>query len=139
MEKLIFDSGIKEYQLGDCGILRFNPADPNVYARFIDAVDNIQKIEDDLIKKGNELKEDGTSVLKLMEDVDNQIKEELNRVFGAGNDFNQIMCGVNLMAVATNGERVVTNLMNALTPIMKDGAEACAKDEVAKAKAKHNK
>ena len=138
MDKLIFDSGIKEYQLGDCGILRFNPADPNVYARFMDAVDNIQKIEDELVSKGNNMKQDGTEVLKLMADVDRRIKEELNHVFGMGNDFNEIMRGVNLMAVAGNGERVISNLLNALSPVMKDGAERCAADEVAKAKAKHD-
>ena len=29
-EKLSFDTGIREYEINDNGILRFNPSDPNV-------------------------------------------------------------------------------------------------------------
>ena len=50
MEKLVFDSGVKEYKLGTGGVLRFNPSDPNVYARFMDAMDKIRAVEADLVK-----------------------------------------------------------------------------------------
>ena len=43
-----------------------------------------------------------------------------------GNDFDKILGGVNLLAVADNGQRVVTNLMEALQPILTAGAERCA-------------
>ena len=36
MEKIIFDGGLREYEVGG-GILSFNPSDPNVYTRFMDA------------------------------------------------------------------------------------------------------
>ena len=41
MEKLQFDSGIKEYKINGAGVLRFNPGDPNLYARFLEAGDKL--------------------------------------------------------------------------------------------------
>ena len=120
MEKLIFDSGVKEYELG-AGVLRFNPSDPNVYARFMDAIPKIQNIEDEMVKKGKEL-EDNSLALNLMRDADAQIKAELNDVF-AGNDFDAMLEGVNLMAVAGNDERVITNLIDALSPVIEIGVK----------------
>lgn len=45
MEKISFDSGIKSYKINGSGVLRFNPCDPNVYARFLEAADRMQNIE----------------------------------------------------------------------------------------------
>ena len=131
MEILNFDSGIREYKINNNGILRFNPGDPNVYARFVEASEKIQEIEKDMTAKAAELKEDdGAAVLRLLADADQQMKDVLGWVFGKGNDFNDIMEGVNLMAVATNGERVITNLLNALLPIIQQGAEECAQQQI---------
>lgn len=122
MEKLIFDSGVKEYELG-AGVLRMNPSDPNLYARFMDAIPKIQNIEDDMVKKGRELDDKSLAfALDLMRDADAQIKAELNAVF-AGNDFDAILEGVNLMAVSGNGERVITNLIDAITPVIENGVK----------------
>lgn len=133
MEKLSFDIGVREFQINDDGVLRFNPSDPNVYARFYDAVEEIQSVEDELVAKGKKLdqeKENGEAVVRLMEEADSKVKALLAKVFGARNDFHQILGGVNLLAVATNGERVITNLLNALTPIIQEGAERCAQMQV---------
>jgi len=131
LEILNFDSGIREYKINNNGVLRFNPGDPNVYARFLEASEKIQKIEKDMTEKSAELKEnDGAAVLHLLAEADKQMKDVLGWVFGKGNDFNDIMEGVNLMAVATNGERVITNLLNALLPIIQQGAEACAQQQI---------
>lgn len=142
MEKLIFDSGVKEYQLGSAGVLRFNPSDPNVYARFMAAMDKLPAIEGELVAKAKALEQsvspepNGTDVLKLMEEADHKIKKLLNEVFGGDNDFHEILGGVNLLAVADNGERVITNLLAALQPIMVSGAEKCAQQKVGAAVAK---
>lgn len=136
MEKLIFDSGVKEYQLGSAGVLRFNPSDPNVYARFMAAMDKLPTIEGELVAKAKALEQsvspepNGTDVLKLMEEADHKIKKLLNEVFGGDNDFHEILGGVNLLAVTDNGERVITNLLAALQPIMVSGAEKCAQQKV---------
>lgn len=138
MEQLVFDSGIKEYQINGKGVLRFNPSDPNVYARFADAMPKISLIEKEMAEKANKIdgngQASGEEVLQIMRETDRRIKEVLNQVFGEDNDFDQILEGVNLMAVATNGERVIANLINALQPVMEEGAKRCVKSEVDAAK-----
>lgn len=136
MEKLIFDSGIKEYQINDGGVLRFNPSDPNVYARFMDAMEKIQTVENDLVAKAKKIEktedqsQSGAAALRLMAEADRETKKILTEVFGKDNDFDEILGGVNLLAVASNGERVITNFLAALQPIMVAGAENCAKQQV---------
>lgn len=147
MEKLVFDSGVKEYKINNNGILRFNPSDPNVYARFMDALDKIRSVEERLVSSAKELEqmadqqESGAAVLRLMRDADRDTKTILSEVFGADNDFEKILGGVNMLAVAGNGERVITNLLAALQPIMVAGAESCAKQQTgaAVAEAKRNR
>lgn len=145
MEKIVFDSGIKEYEINNNGVLRFNPSDPNVYARFFDAAEQIQQIEKDLTEKGKALAnneaENGEAAIRLMQEADKKVKELLGQVFGQGNDFDKLLGGVNLLAVAVNGERVVTNLMQALLPVIEQGAKKCAEQKVGDAvkKAKTNR
>lgn len=132
MKNINFDSGIQEYKINKNGILRFNPGDPNVYARFMEASEKVQFVENDMTKKANESENsgNGSAVLQLLAEADKQMKEILNWVFGKGNDFDEIMEGVNLMAVATNGERVITNLLNALLPVIQEGATKCANQQI---------
>ena len=138
MEQLIFDSGIKEYQINGKGVLRFNPSDPNVYARFMDSMEKIRKVEQDMVAKANALNREssiaGEEVLAIMRETDQKMKAILNGIFGHENDFDKILENVNLMAVASNGERVVTNLIAALQPIMEAGAKSCVGAEVNEAK-----
>lgn len=136
MEKIVFDSGVKEYEINNNGVLRFNPSDPNVYARFFDAAEQIQAIEKDMVAKGEALgkeENNGEAVIRYIHEADRQVKELLGQVFGPGNDFDQMLGGVNLLAVACNGERVITNLLNALLPIIEQGASDCAKKQVGNA------
>ncbi len=142
MEKLIFDSGIREFQINDNGVLRFNPSDPNVYARLLDSLDSMKAVERDLMEKAQALpQEDGAAVLRLMSDADKRMKEILGGVFGPENDFQEILGGVNVMAVCDNGERAITNLLNALMPILQAGAERCARQQAdaAVAEARQNR
>lgn len=138
MQKIVFDSGIHEYQINDNGVLRFNPSDPNVYARFLDAAEQIKGIEKDLMEKGKSLeaeKDTGEAIIRLMAEADRRTKELLSDVFGAENDFHKILGGVNLLAPATNGERIITNFINALLPIIQEGAERFAQQQIADAQA----
>lgn len=145
MKKLTFDSGVQEFRINGGSVLRFNPGDPNVYARFMEAAEKLQVMETDLAQKAKELEDNdsGTAVVKLMAEADKQMKDVLGWVFGQGNDFDKILGGVNLLAVAANGERVVTNLLTALQPVLIAGAEACAQEKtsaaVAKARARRAK
>ena len=128
MIKLNFDSGIREYKINGNGVLRFNPSDPNLYNRFLAAGEKIQAVEEKLIGQGRELNgkfEDnqGELILQILADADKEVKQILTGVFGKENDFDQILNGVNLLAVGSNGERVITNLLSALLPVFQDGIE----------------
>ena len=138
MEILNLDLGLKEYQLPG-GVLRFNPSDPNVYARFVESADKIRAVEQEQAAKAKILTDKnpeniGEESLKIMKETDRRMKSILNEVFGTGNDFDQLLAGVNLMAVSGNGERVITSLLEALKPIMEAGAKDCVNKEVGAAK-----
>lgn len=138
MQKIQFDSGVQEFRINGGEVLRFNPGDPNVYARFMEAAEKLQVMEKDLVQQAKAMddQESGTAVVKLMAEADKQMKQVLGWVFGQGNDLDKILGGVNLLAVAANGERVVTNLMTALQPVLIAGAEACAREKTSAAVAK---
>lgn len=133
MEKIQFDSGIRSYRINGSGILRFNPGDPNLYARFLEAVEKLKAVEAELTEQAE--KAEGADIVKLMTLADDKMKGILNWVFGGDNDFQKILSGVNLLAVAENGERVVTNLFAALEPVLVEGARICAGQQAARIKA----
>ena len=134
MENLVFDNGIKRYRVNNEGELAFNPSDPNVYGRFMDAIDKISSVENEMVEKGKNIKkDDGEAVVRMMVDADRKVKTILQEVFGRNNDFDAIFGSVNIMAVASNGERVITNFINALMPIVAAGAEQCATQKISTA------
>ena len=117
MKRIKLDSGLEEVAIGN-GVLRFNPRDPNLYVRFQQAVEKLQAAEAELVAKAPQ---DGIAAVELLHSADEKMKGILNWVFGPGNDFHEILGGVNLLAVAKNGERVVTNLFAALEPVLLEG------------------
>lgn len=143
MEKLKFDSGIREFDLGTGTALRFNPGDPNLYVRFLAAAQKVQAVEQELVQQAEALgsSDSGEAVLTLLQNADKKMKEILSWVFE--NDFEKILGGMNLLAVGKNGQRVIANLFEVLQPVLVAGAQACAKEQtqaaVAKAKARRNR
>ena len=127
MEKLQFDSGVKSYKIG-AGVLRVNPADPNVFARFTQGAEKMQSVQDQLLEKARDGK---TDTVQLLWDADQQMKKMLSWVFGEDNDFDRILGGINLLAMASNGQRVIGNLLDALQPVLLDGARQCAAEKKA--------
>lgn len=139
MEKIKFDGGIQEFRLGGCGVLRFNPGDPNVFARFMESVKKMEELEKALSKEAKALEETDTQgMMALMQRTDGKIKELLGWVFGPANDFDSILGGVSLLAVADNGQRVIANLFDALRPVLEEGAKRCARQAAAGIKARRN-
>lgn len=136
MEKIQFDSGIRSYRINGGSVLRFNPGDPNLYGRFLDAVEKLKAVEAELTQQAATEDVQGELIVKRMQQADEKMKAILNWVFGAGNDFHSIMDGMNLLAVAENGERVVTNLFAALEPVLVEGAKRCARQQAETEKAK---
>lgn len=128
MINLNIDSGIREYKINGEGVLRFNPCDPNLYSRFMAAGEKIQAVEEKLVEQakkynGESADSHGELILRLLADADKEVKQILTEVFGQENDFDRILNGVNLLAVGSNGERVITNLLSALLPVFQDGIE----------------
>lgn len=121
MNQLHVDMGVEEYALGN-GVLRFNPADPNLYARFLELEPQLQRLQEELSRRSDEAK-DACGVLKVLEETDRQFKTLLTQVFGTENDFSRLLQGVNLLAVAANGSTVAENLLGALEPVLMQGAE----------------
>jgi hypothetical protein len=140
MNRLNIDLGVEEYALGNGSVLRFNPTDPNLYARFLQLEPQLQDLREELIR-GSEQAADGLAVLKLLADTDRKFKELLTQAFGAENDFSQLLQGVNLLATAGNGMSVAENLLAALEPVLTQGAERFArtKTEAALEKARQRR
>lgn len=117
MEKLQFDSGVRIFRVNGGEDLRFNPGDPNLYARLQAASEKLPEIQKDM---------EGQDVPKMLTETDRQLKGLLCEVF-PGNDMEKIFAGVNLLAPTSTGKTVFENFIEALEPILFRGAEACAK------------
>ena len=136
--KLMLDDGILELDINGRGLLRFNPSDFNLYERFCRLAKELPEIEKQYVAEVEEQGEaDGLELagreLARAKEIDADIKRRLSDVFGKENDFDQMMGGVNLMAFGKNGERVITNLLNALTPYLTDGINSHMQGAAAKA------
>lgn len=122
MKRLKIDTGVEEFCINGNGVLRFNPADPNLYDRFFSTQDALAEIETELREKAQQ-NPDAVQTTALMHTYDARVKALLKQVFGEENDFDAALGGVNIMSVASNGERVLTNLFAALAPILEKGAQ----------------
>ena len=132
MKQLTIDTGVQEFEINGSGVLRFNPSDPNVYNRFFAAETTLTELDAEAQKRMEQIEADFPddnqrvgAELAVLAEYDRKIKEVLNGVFGAGNDFDEILHGVNLAAVAGNGRRVVT--------IIREGAERSMEEKADKA------
>lgn len=129
MHTLQVDTGVEEYEINGRGVLRFNPGDPNVYRRFFDLREQLAALEEDLARRsaaleGRPAPERAAAELDLLAEYDRRIKAMLGEVFGAGNDLDALLEGVNLAGLGANGRPVVQNLLEALAPVLQQGAQA---------------
>lgn len=142
-QKLIIDDGLVRLDINGNGVLKFNPSDFNVYERFYALTKELPEIEKkyaaevETLPKGTETEQAmalaGRELIRAKE-IDAEVKAKLSAVFGTGNDFDQLLGGVNIMAFGSNGERIITNLLNALLPYVENGIKQHANSEVAAAK-----
>lgn len=159
--KIVLDDGILELDINGRGLLRFNASDFNVYQRFATLAKELPEIEQEYrakveqfaVPEGEETETtdtdqeteidlDATSaVMDACREIDRKIKQKLAWVFGPGNDFDALLGGVNLMAFGRNGERVITNLIEALSPYLESGAKQHQKEAAQEAveQAKRNR
>ena len=119
MEPLNFATGNQTYRVGG-GVLRFNPADPKLYTRFLDCLSDLEALEAAVSGEGD--------LLARIRTADNQAKAALSKVF-PGADWEAIFQGVSLLAVGSNGSSVLANFLAALEPVLRAGALAAARAE----------
>lgn len=124
MESITIDSGIREYGISGGGVLRFNPCDPNLYARFLEAEGELKDMETALHSQAQD-KNTPEDMLRLTAETDKALKALLEKIF-PGNDFHKALGGVSLLAMGANGKRVIANLLEALEEILTRGAESFA-------------
>lgn len=131
MKKLNWDNGIQEFETNGGAVLRFNPSDPAFYNRFLSLIEKIKKVEDNLSREDQNV--DGKQAIHLLCKYDQMIKAMLSETFGNQNDFELIFSSVNLMALGKNGKRVIVNFLDAVAPIIDDGAKKNAQATAAEA------
>ena len=106
--ELNIDTGVEEFRVNGRGVLRFNPADPNLYHRFFAAGAELDGYDAALTKALAALDGDeqqrAAAGLALLNEYDGKIKKLLTGIFGAENDFDAILGGVNLAGVGANGK-----------------------------------
>lgn len=124
MKEIKLDTGLQEYRLG-AGTLRFNPADANLYDRFRQATEKLQAMTEGLQEKED-------PIAQLVQ-LDAELKKLLSWVFGAGNDFDKMLEGVNLLSVTARGKTLIEGLLEALEPVLAEGARTCVERTCAQA------
>lgn len=146
MNKLTFDDGRVRLDINGNGILVFNPSDFNVYERFYALLKELPQLEKQYaseVETTDESTQGGETVsielagreLIRAKEIDSLIKSKLSYVFGAENDFDKLLGGVNIMAFGGNGERVITNFLNAMLPYIESGIAKHTGSEIAQARA----
>lgn len=140
---LNIDDGLIRLNVNENGVLKFNPSDFNLYSRFIAFRKELLELEKKYhleieSVEAAETKEQAMeligSELEIARAVDLEVKSKLNAVFGLGADFDRLLDGVNCMAFGNNGKRIVTNLLDALTPYLEQGIQKHMTDTAAAAK-----
>lgn len=145
MKDFSFSTGIVGYPMNGT-VLRVNLSDQNFYNRFMsikeelkelekEYTDKTKNFEGELDVKGfpvtdsgkidtNKLSEEQKEILNqraettltIMTDIDNRIKRKLEDAFGNDNDFDKIFQGVNVMAFDIEGNRILSNFFDIITP-----------------------
>ena len=111
MMKLQMEPVYQVFKLPGGGSLRFNPTDPGLFIRLEQIQPRLERLSyDDPVQ------------------LDRQLKELLNSALGPGNDLDAALGGVSLLALTKSGKTVLENLLEALYPVLREGAEQCAEN-----------
>lgn len=147
MHALNFDTGVEEIPVnGGRAVLRVNLSDPNLYDRFTEVTARLQALIAEYEAAAKDLEvfhldekgwpvRTGDTLFEQMRALDVQVKEQLRYLLGEQNDLDAVFDGVNLLAVGVNGKYVLENFLDALSPLIGEGAENLAQDHAADAKA----
>lgn len=122
MQKLVFDRGYKEYQIGDDenAVIRINTTDVGILARLNEAVKNIEQIQKKYENAEN------TDAIQLITECDKDIREQINYIFGS--DVCTVAFGeINCLSLV-GGKPIFENFLEVLIPVMQADFESAQKN-----------
>lgn len=124
MQKLVFDRGYKEYQIGDDenAVIRINTTDVGILARLNEAVKNIEQIQK---KYENAEKAESTDAIQLITECDKDIREQINYIFGS--DVCTVAFGKINCLSRVCGKPIFENFLEVLIPVMQADFESAQK------------
>ena len=147
MASLNFDDGQKRYEVNNSGVyFTFNPTDPNMAGRFFDFYNNLEanlKALSERVSRecqawvdaeDSEEKDKAVELLDQAErELDREVKEKLQEVFGYSNDFDAIFAGASILAPTKNdGTTVLVGFLEAAARIILDETKAIKKAQTEK-------
>lgn len=122
MASIKLTTGLKVYDIEDeqgnvRGQIKFNPSDVNLFPRALKMVTNVQNYMQEV--KLAEGKEDITDedIAKMIEDYDNTIKTEINKLFDDDNTSNVVFGNQNCLNIL-DGVTFVERFITAIMPII---------------------
>lgn len=80
MEKLQFDTGVKEYEINDTCTVRFNPCDPVFTERLFKVFDKLGKMQEDG-EKQNVDTTDGERLFEMIHERDREMRADIDSIF----------------------------------------------------------
>lgn len=125
MSKLNFDDGIETYNLSNGAKLRINFSDFNLYDRFAKLQKDIDEIQEKHKEEINNLKVE--ELIPLFVELDKEIKEKLQNVFGKENNFDEIFSHQNCFAVNSKNRFIIEEFVEAIRPIIEKAGETQSK------------
>lgn len=114
MQELTIDTGVREYRVNGRGVLRFNPADPALYSRFLKCNEKLEAMQKTVAE--HKAGPYGPAALAAMGRADEELRELLGEMFGDLGQLEAALGGAGLFALAENGHTVLGNLLEAVWP-----------------------
>ena len=119
MAKIVFDNGIKTYDIEDekgnlRGQISFNPADINMFKRY----EAVEKAVEDAYTVFAEADRANADYLKLFEETDTNVKNKINEFFDDMNASNVIFGSQHVFNMH-NGKTLLERFMTMIMPVIK--------------------
>ena len=118
--KLIYDDGLRTYELPNGKTIRFNPTDPNIYKRCVEAFENAKKLEDELRAQKIDLDTDGKpkqdTAIEIMQQMDAEIRKLTDYALNA--EVSEAVYGQqSVFALVANGEYLFISFLDCIAKL----------------------
>lgn len=113
--KLIYDDGLRTYELPNGKTIRFNPTDPNIYKRCEEAYQNAKKLEDELKAEQVELGEDGKPKQDTAFDMVQRMDAEIRKLtdYALNAEVSEAVYGEqSTFALVSNGDYLFVSFLD---------------------------